>query len=155
MREAVRKQLKEFAEKEEQLRQYTAGVPLRSYSISELHVLEAVDTLHEPTVTALAQQLQLTKGAVSKITKKLIEKELLTTYALAGNRQKLLFRYTPSGLNLCREIQWERDQRIARERAFLHQFSHKRLRKVEDFLRQYNAFLQQEIDRCEQEDSES
>lgn len=47
---------------------------LRGYKSSEVHCIEYIGKNIDPNVTKLAESLYMTKGAISKLTKKLIEK---------------------------------------------------------------------------------
>ena len=70
-------QFAEFLEKQDMLSKLTENEKLHSYGYSEIHVIAAIGDLEEPNVTALAKTLRLTKGAVSKITKRLISSNVI------------------------------------------------------------------------------
>lgn len=66
-------------------------------SISELQVMRAIGDKERVNVTTIAQQIGVTKSAISKITVKLLKKELLDRYQLEDNQKEVFFRLTPVG----------------------------------------------------------
>ena len=63
---------------------------LSGYDNSELNCLDAIGRLEQPNVTALAGEMRMTKGAISKILRKLSDKDAVEPYQLGSNRQKIL-----------------------------------------------------------------
>jgi DNA-binding MarR family transcriptional regulator len=114
---------------------------------SEIHTLCAIGTLPKINITGLAFQLGITKGAVSKLAKKLAEKGLIEKYRESGNDKEILVRLTPQG-----------------RKAYLnHEEYHKKtfaliIREVEEmdrdqtvFLLRFLGMMEEAIDRCIQE----
>lgn len=155
MREELLSQIKEFLEKQDILCKLTESRLLHEYGYSEIHTVQAVGTLDEPNVTEIARSLRMTRGAVSKITKKLTQKGLLEPYARPDNRQKVFFRLTPAGQSLYREHETRHQLWRVRDLQFLSQFSSKRLHKIEEFLRLYNAYLEESIQELERGEEET
>lgn len=66
-------------------------------SITELHVIQAIGNHDAMNVTSIAHQIGVTKSAISKITAKLIKKELIERYQLEDNQKEVFFRLTKGG----------------------------------------------------------
>lgn len=64
---------------------------LRGYKPSEVHTIEYIEKLPEPNVTKLAAALYVTRGAVSKLTKRLIAKKLIESYQKEDNKKEIFF----------------------------------------------------------------
>ncbi|WP_289138808.1 MarR family transcriptional regulator [uncultured Brevibacillus sp.] len=60
-------------------------------SITELHVIQAIGNHKAMNVTSIAHQIGVTKSAISKITARLIKKELIERYQLADNQKEVFF----------------------------------------------------------------
>lgn len=73
---------------------------LSGYDNSELNCLDAIGRLEQPNVTALAGEMRMTKGAISKILRKLSDKDAVEPYQLGSNRQKIFYRLTDAGQEL-------------------------------------------------------
>ena len=132
----ILKYFSEFLEKQDMLCKLTENQKLHSYGYSEIHTLKAVHDLPQPNVTSIAEHLRLTKGAVSKITKKLVSSKLIDTYRLADNNQKLFFSLTEKGEHsLWRE----------RDNKFLSSFPEQELQLFVLFMEQYNQYLEEQI----------
>jgi DNA-binding MarR family transcriptional regulator len=64
---------------------------------SEIHTLCVIGTIPGNNITSLAVRLGITKGAVSKIAKKLADKGLVEKYRKSQNEKETLLRLTPQG----------------------------------------------------------
>jgi len=64
---------------------------------SEIHTLCFIGTMPGIRITDLAVQLGVTKGAISKIAKKMEEKGLIEKYREPGNDKEILLMLTPTG----------------------------------------------------------
>lgn len=78
-----------FMEKQEILSKLTEDARLHGYNYSEIHTIAAIGDLEEPNVTQIANYMNVTKGAISKIAKKLLEQGLIEAYQQDGNKQKV------------------------------------------------------------------
>ena len=91
MKEEVLKSFSEYLEKQDVLCKLTENVKLHEYGYSEIHTIVAIKELNEPNVTAISNRLKMTKGAISKIIKKLLNNG---TYRKRGKIIFLAFRKT-------------------------------------------------------------
>ena len=91
---------------------------LSGYDNSELNCLDAIGRLEQPNVTALAGEMRMTKGAISKILRKLSDKGAVEPYQLGSNRQKIFYRLTDAGQELFRRAP-RAPPRLGGARAFV------------------------------------
>ncbi|MGM0218616.1 MarR family winged helix-turn-helix transcriptional regulator [Enterococcus sp. AZ126] len=70
---------------------------LKEYKPSEVHCIESIGKITDPNVTQLAESLYMTRGAISKITKKLLKKDLIERYQKPENKKEIYFRLTRQG----------------------------------------------------------
>ncbi len=76
---------------------------LTGYNNSELNCLDCIGRMKDPNVTSIAEAMNMTKGAISKIIRKLSDKGTLVDYQLDGNRQKVYYTLSDKGENtVCR-----------------------------------------------------
>lgn len=75
-------------------RDYGTDVPLHE---AEIHVIKAVRESEGASVTALAQRLGVTKGAVSQILQKLVAKGMVHKETDAENLSRLVLTVTDQG----------------------------------------------------------
>lgn len=66
-------------------------------SLAECHTLDCIGQNQQPNATALARTLRLTKGAISKITAKLLGKQLIIAVRLPHNNKEIYYNLTPLG----------------------------------------------------------
>ena len=114
---------------------------LAGYDHSELNCLQCIGTMEHPNVTALAERMQMTRGAISKIVQKLADKGAVASYQLPGNRQKVYYVLTDLGRNLfdrheIRHRQWQEE-----EQRFYDSQSAETLETVAAFMHRLNGYL--------------
>ena len=73
------------------------GDILKDYSYTEMHTIDSIGKIENPNVTKIAQNMDLTKAAISKIIKKLILKKSIETYQNPDNKKEIYYKLTPLG----------------------------------------------------------
>ena len=127
-----------YMEKQEILSKLTENEKLHGYNYSEIHTIAAIGDLEEPNVTQIAHDMNVTRGAISKITKKLLEQNLIEAYQRDDNKQKLFFRLTKSGEFLYNEHEKRHNLWLERDNAFIEQFDSEVIEQVEKFMTAFN-----------------
>ena len=134
-----------YMEKQEILSKLTEDEKLHGYNYSEIHTIAAIGDLEKPNVTNIANHMHVTRGAVSKITKKLLAQNLIEAYQQVGNKQKIFFRLTESGKFLYDEHEKRHDLWLKRDDAFIKQFDKETVKLVEAFMTEFNDYLEKQI----------
>ncbi|MFF0826094.1 MarR family transcriptional regulator [Brevibacillus sp. NPDC003359] len=122
------------------LREIRSSVPdydkVGRLSITELHVLQEVGGKDRVNVTTIAQQIGVTKSAISKITVKLMKKGLLERYQLEDNQKEVFFRLTSVG-EMVNEIHERYHQQLEIDMyRFLDRYTPAEMAFLEDVLRE-------------------
>ncbi|MFI8496728.1 MarR family transcriptional regulator [Peribacillus butanolivorans] len=95
---------------------------IKEMTVLMMHVLEAIGQLEPVNGIGISKQFGISRGSISKITKKLVDKELIIMETLPENKKEILFRTTALGKEICR----------------LHQDLHKQIDSgINYFLQQY------------------
>lgn len=134
-----------YMEKQEILSKLTEDEKLHGYNYSEIHTIAAIGDLTEPNVTQIANYMNVTRGAISKITKKLFGQNLIEAYQRDGNKQKIFFRLTKSGQFLYDEHEKRHNLWLKRDNAFIKQFDSETVEQVEKFMKAFNDYLEAQI----------
>ena len=93
-------QEKQHSHNERELRQLlkeSEVINFNQITITECHVISTIDTLEEANGIRIAEKLKMTRGGVSKIATRLMEKNLITTYKSESNQKKVFYTLTPIG----------------------------------------------------------
>ncbi|TGE37428.1 MarR family transcriptional regulator [Desulfosporosinus fructosivorans] len=69
----------------------------KNLMLSEFHVIDCIGKNRLPNATFISKELILTKGAISKITAKLILKELIKPNQLENNKKEIYYTLTSQG----------------------------------------------------------
>ncbi|MGG0418704.1 MarR family transcriptional regulator [Priestia aryabhattai] len=70
---------------------------LKDYKLSEIELIENIALIPNANVTKLAAASYMTRGAISKLTKKLIAKNMIESYQSGENKKEIYFRLTTNG----------------------------------------------------------
>lgn len=135
-----------YMEKQEILSKLTEDEKMHGYNYSEIHTIAAIGDLEDPNVTQIANSMNVTRGAISKITKKLLEQNLIESYQRDGNKQKIFFRLTESGQFLYDEHAKRHNLWLKRDNAFIERFDLKTIEQIEEFMKAFNDYLQTQIE---------
>lgn len=68
-----------------------------SISLAECHVIDCIERNEMFNTTAIAKKLKITKGGISKITTRLIKKNMIEAYRLTDNQKEIYYRLKPLG----------------------------------------------------------
>ncbi|ANF97144.1 MarR family transcriptional regulator [Paenibacillus bovis] len=143
--EQVMTEFRELFNKMAWLNKYKMEHSLEGYKPSEVHCIDYIGKHAECNVTRLAESLYMTRGAISKITKKLIDRQLIQSYQKQDNKKEIYFRLTDQGESvfaihdrLHREFQ-QRDQIV------FDQITDEQFDSMLRFIEKYSQHLDQEI----------
>lgn len=118
---------------------------LKGYTSSEVHCIEYIEKNVDSNVTKLAESFFMTRGAISKLTKKLIEKGLIESYQKPDNKKEIYFRLTEQGevvYNIHEELHKEFQ---VRDKAVFEQVTEEQLQMMLSFVEKYSSHLDAEI----------
>jgi DNA-binding MarR family transcriptional regulator len=92
--EKINKAVTVLSREQKVARDYGAGFPINH---AEVHLLDTINQHPGENTSRLARRNGITKGAVAQITKKLLEKSLVTSFQMPGNRKEVYFELTKLG----------------------------------------------------------
>lgn len=96
---------------------------IKEMTVLMLHVLEAIGQLEPVNGISISKQFGISRGSISKTTKKLVDKELIIMETLPANKKEILFRTTALGKEICHLHQDLHNQIDSGIHHFLCQYS--------------------------------
>ncbi|WEG10809.1 MarR family transcriptional regulator [Pullulanibacillus sp. KACC 23026] len=118
---------------------------LRGYKASEVHCIEAIEKNKDPNVTKLAESLYMTRGAISKLTKRLIKKGLIEDYQRPDNQKEIYFRLTEQGKVIYKIHEQLHKEFEERDKVVFEQVTEEQFDSMLNFLETYSKHLDAEI----------
>lgn len=94
-----------------------------SLMLSEIHAIDCIGKNQLTNSTFISKELNMTKGAISKITSKLLKKELIKGNHLENNKKEIYYTLTAQG------------KEVFKIHEILHKDEHEKFVKI---LREYN-----------------
>jgi len=118
---------------------------LQGYTSSEVHCIEYVEKNADSNVTKLAEFFYMTRGAISKLTKKLMQKGLIESYQKSDNKKEIYFRLTERGKVVYKIHEDLHGEFHERDKAVFEQITEEQFGSMLDFLERYGKHLDAEI----------
>ena len=117
----------------------------KELTISEYHVIDCIGKNHLPNVTFIAKQLDMTKGAISKITAKLISKGLINADHLDNNKKEIYYILTPQGKDAYKVHEKVHDAENEKLVNIFKMYNEEELKTIRKFLDDFLRVLSKEI----------
>ena len=118
---------------------------LVGYKPSEIHCIAYIGENEDSNVTKLAESFDVTRGAVSKLTKKLIKKGLIESYQKPNNNKEIYFQLTEHGKAIYDVHEEIHEEFKDRDQSFFEQVTEEQLDVILGFAEKYNMHLDAEI----------
>ncbi len=118
---------------------------LKEYKPSEVHCIEYIGRNIDSNVTKLAESFYMTRSAMSKITKKLIEKGFIESYQKSDNKKEIYFRLTPQGKAINKVHEELHKEFRERDKAVFEPVTEEQFDSMLSFMERYSRHLDAEI----------
>ena len=122
------------------------GDILISYTYTEMHTIDAIGKIENPNVTKIAQSLNLSKAAISKIIKKLNDKKAIEDYKSPDNKKETYFRLTEIGKEVFKKHLKMHENWCEKDKELFNQFNKKELETTYEVLNKYTKSLQSRLE---------
>ena len=117
----------------------------KDYKSSEIHCIEYIGNNAGSNVTKLAESFYMTRGAISKITKKLIEKGVIESYQKPENKKEIYFKLTDSGYEIFKVHERLHKEFRDRDKAVFDELTEEQFDTMLNFIEKYLSHLDAEI----------
>ncbi|MDU1540093.1 MAG: MarR family transcriptional regulator [Paeniclostridium sordellii] len=118
---------------------------LKSYKSSEVHCIEYIGRNVDSNVTKLAESFYMTRGAMSKITKKLLKKGIIESYQKPDNKKEIYFRLTEQGKEVYKIHEKLHKEFQERDKVVFEQITEEQFYSMLSFIEKYSKHLDSEI----------
>ncbi|TAN63787.1 MarR family transcriptional regulator [Paraclostridium sordellii 8483] len=118
---------------------------LKEYKSSEVHCIEYIGRNVDTNVTKLAEYFYMTRGAMSKLTKKLIKKGVIESYQKSDNKKEIYFRLTEQGKEVYITHEKLHKEFQERDKAIFEQVTEEQFDSMLNFIEKYSSHLDGEI----------
>lgn len=143
--ELILEQFRRYANSADMMSKLHSREILSGYGNSELNCIDCIGRMKHPNAARIADEMDLTRSAVSKILRKLIAKDAAISYQLPGNQKEIYYKLTPYGRELFRQhrlrhLNWEQ-----RDREFFDSLDPAILDTALEFMNAYNGYLERKL----------
>ncbi|KKZ92878.1 MULTISPECIES: MarR family transcriptional regulator [Bacillus cereus group] len=118
---------------------------LKGFKSSEVHCIEYIENNADSNVTQLAEAFYVTRGAISRMTKKLINKGLIESYQKSENKKEIYFRLTVQGKEIYKTHEELHNEFQQRDKAVFEQVTEAEFDSIINFVEKYSKHLDAEI----------
>lgn len=148
MNENILDLILEISKKQEILNKYikeTSNEILKDFSFSEMHCIDKIEKLENPNVTKLSETLNITRGGISKIIKRLISKGVLEIYTSEFNQKEIYYKLTEYGALVNKEHEKIHEVLCNKDLEFIRNIDKDKLQIIKEFLTDYNTYLENKL----------
>ncbi|MED2761060.1 MarR family transcriptional regulator [Bacillus thuringiensis] len=118
---------------------------LKGFKSSEVHCIEYIENNADSNVTQLAEAFYVTRGAISRMTKKLVQKGLVESYQKSENKKEIYFRLTEQGKEIYKIHENLHKEFQERDKAVFEQVTEEEFNSIISFVEKYSRHLDAEI----------
>ncbi|WP_330652425.1 MarR family transcriptional regulator [Paraclostridium sordellii] len=118
---------------------------LKEYKSSEVHCIEYIGRNVDTNVTKLSAYFYMTRGAMSKLTKKLMKKGVIESYQKPDNKKEIYFRLTEQGKEVYKTHEKLHKEFKERDKAIFEQVTEEQFDSMLNFIEKYSSHLDGEI----------
>lgn len=118
---------------------------LKGFKSSEVHCIEYIENNADANVTQLAEAFYVTRGAISRMTKKLIQKGFIESYQKSENKKEIYFRLTEQGKEIYKIHENLHKEFHERDKAVFEQVTKEEFDSIIRFVEKYSRHLDAEI----------
>ncbi|PGO29018.1 MarR family transcriptional regulator [Bacillus cereus] len=118
---------------------------LKGFKSTEVHCIEYIENNADSNVTQLAEAFYVTRGAISRMTKKLINKGLIESYQKSENKKEIYFRLTEQGKEIYKIHEELHNEFQQRDKAVFEQVTEAEFDSIINFVEKYSRHLDAEI----------
>lgn len=117
----------------------------KGYNPSEIHCIEYIGKNEYSNVTKLADKFCMTRGAISKLTKKMIAKGLISDYQKEDNQKEIYFRLTKKGKEIFDKHESLNKKLLDRDEPMFSQITKEEYEAINNFTKKYTKHLDSEM----------
>lgn len=143
--EQVIKSFRDLFNKMAWLNKFKMEERLKEYKPSEVHCIEYIGKNVDSNVTKLAESFYMTRSAMSKITKKLIEKGFIESYQKPDNKKEIYFRLTKQGEEINKIHEKLHKEFQERDKVVFEEVTEEQFDSMLNFVEKYSKHLDEEI----------
>lgn len=118
---------------------------LKGYKSSEVHYIEYIGKNVDSNVTKLAESFYMTRGAISKMTKKLMKRGVIESYQKPDNKKEIYFRLTEKGQKIYKIHEELHKEFQDRDKVIFEQVTEEQFDSMLSFMEKYSRHLDSEI----------
>ncbi|WP_144551566.1 MarR family transcriptional regulator [Bacillus mycoides] len=139
IRTLVHKKEEHMKEKNER---FLRDTDVSGMSLSELHVIQCIGAKGLMNVTAITEEMGMTKGAISKICNKLFQKQFVEKMKMLDNQKEIFFRLTDKGNEIYIAHETLHQQAEEKWLLLLNQYTEEELSLIQRFIKDVRAHLE-------------
>lgn len=121
--------------------QHTGEGLLKEISLAEVHCIDCIGMMDHPNVTKISEEMCLTRGGISRISKRLLGKGLIESYQEADNNKEIYFRLTGSGQSVYDEHKKIHSKAREEWMSFFERYSDAEQAAILQFFTDINDFV--------------
>ncbi len=122
---------------------------LNDYTFTEMHCIDNIHRIPNANVTKISNAMNITKGGISKIIKRLVKRRAIEIYTSQMNRKEIYYRLTDLGEQVFSAHETMHKNWYKQDNEFFRTFKSEEIQQVCQILSQYNNRLKEQLSNLE------
>lgn len=118
---------------------------ISEHNIFEVHCIELIEKIHDANVTKLSKAFRVTRGAISKLTKKLIKAGTIEPYQKPENKKEIYYKLTKFGMDIYLKHERLHQNRIDRDSLLFSKLSEGEKDSLINIFKKIDTHLKNEL----------
>lgn len=118
---------------------------LTGFTPSEIHCIDYIGKNIDSNVTKLADEFYMTRSAMSKLTKRLIGRNVIESYQKSNNKKEIYYKLTKKGKIVSETHDQLHNEFNKRDKKIFDQITDNQYIAMKKFSEEYNNHLDEEI----------
>lgn len=120
---------------------------ITEHNALEVHCIDLIQKIQDPNVTKLSKIFRMNKGAISKLTKRLINAGKIESYQKPENKKEIYYKLTDLGRNIYLKHEKMHQNRINRDSLFFNQLSEDEENSLINIFEKIDEHLKSELEK--------
>lgn len=117
------------------------------HNVLEVHCIDLIEKIQDPNVTKQSKIFRMTRGAISKLTRRLINNGDIKAYQNPGNKKEIYYKLTDQGLEVYLKHQGMHQNRINRDSLLFSQLSEEEKNILMNIFEKIDMKLKNELEK--------
>jgi len=119
---------------------------ITEHNVLEIHCVDLIERIKDVNVTKISKAFRMTRGAISKLIKRLIKAGIIEAYQKPENKKEIYYKLTDTGRTIFLKHEEMHKDRISRDSLLFSQLSENEKNSLLEIFEKIDVKLKKELE---------